>query len=219
MGKDGSEFFLRFVENLFPIHRSGAESLADALGVADAQRPVPVLDLAAGSGVWSIAIAKRSPHVRVTAVDWPAVIPVTKRVAAREGVLDRFRFVEGDLLEADVGTGYAIATAGHILHSEGEGRSRRLFEKTFAALAPGGSIAIAEILVDADRRGPLPALMFAVNMLVQTEHGGTFSLNEITAWLGEAGFVGLPRTCSGRHYCTDRCTCDLLFSFAGDLIH
>ena len=52
LGKDGSEFFLRFVENLFPIHRSGAESLADALGVADAQRPVPVLDLAAGSGVW-----------------------------------------------------------------------------------------------------------------------------------------------------------------------
>jgi hypothetical protein len=93
-----------------------------------------------------------------------AVIAITRKVATREGVVDRFRFVEGDLHEADFGTGYTIATAGHILHSEGEQRSRALLKKTFAALAPGGLIAIAEILVDPDRRGPLPALMFALNM-------------------------------------------------------
>jgi hypothetical protein len=49
--------------------------------------------------------------------------------------------------------------------------------------------AIAEILVDDDRAGPLPALLFAVNMLVHSEHGDTFSLREITSWLRDAGFV------------------------------
>jgi len=30
--------------------------------------------------------------------------------------------------------------------------------------------------------------MFAVNMLVHTEQGGTFSFDEISAWLRHAGF-------------------------------
>ena len=185
---DGSRFFLEFVEDIFPIHYPGAQSLATALNVAGAGGPISVLDLAAGSGVWSIALAKQSPHVRVTAVDWAAVIPVTKKVTTREGVADRYRFIEGDLLDADFGSGHAIATAGHIVHSEGEERSRALFKKTYDALAPSGTIAIAEILVDADRRGPAPALMFAINMLVHTDQGGTFSLGEITSWLEDAGF-------------------------------
>ena len=188
---DGARFFLGFVEDIFPIHFPGAQTLAAELDVAGADGPMSVLDLAAGSGVWSIALAKQSPHVRVTAVDWAAVIPVTKKVTTREGVAARYRFVEGDLLDADFGSGHAIATAGHILHSEGEERSRALFQKTFDALAPGGTIAIAEILVDADRRGPAPALMFAINMLVHTDQGGTFSLEEISAWLEDAGFASV----------------------------
>src|SRR5262245_23655832 len=132
--------------------------------------------------------ARAATHVRVTAVDWPGVIPITQKVTARFGVADRFRFVAGDLLEANVGSGHAIVTAGHILHSEGEARSRLLLEKAFDALAPGGTIAIAEILVDANRTAPLPALIFAVNMLVNSDQGDTFSLGEISGWLRDAGF-------------------------------
>jgi hypothetical protein len=84
--------------------------------------------------------------------------------------------------------GHAIATAGHIIHSEGEERSRRLFKKTFDALAPGGTLAIADILVDASRAAPLPALIFAVNMLVNSDHGDTLSFEEISEWLRDAGF-------------------------------
>jgi O-methyltransferase domain len=138
--------------------------------------------------VWSVALAQQSPQVRVTAVDWPGVIPVTQKVTARFGVADRFRFVAGDLLKANFGSGHVIATAGHILHSEGEERSRLLLRKTFDALAPKGTIAVAEILVDADRTAPLPALIFAVNMLVNSDQGDAFSLGEISGWLRDAGF-------------------------------
>jgi SAM-dependent methyltransferase len=186
--QDGVPFFLRFVEEIFPIHYPAAQRLGEALRVAKAAGPLSVLDIAAGSGVWSIALAQQSPHVRVTAVDWAGVIPITQKVTARHGVADRFLFVEGDLLEADFGSGHSIATAGHILHSEGEERSRLLLKKTFDALAPGGRMAIAEILVDANRTAPLPALMFAVNMLVNSDQGDTFSLGEINGWLRDAGF-------------------------------
>ena len=186
--RDGVPFFLKFVEQIFPIHYPAARRLAQALEVSKTPGSLSVLDLGAGSGVWSVALAQQSPHVRVTAVDWPGVVPVTRSVTVRLGLAERFRFVEGDLHEADFGRDHAIAVLGHILHSEGEKRSRRMLAKTFDALAPGGTVAIVEILVDSDRTAPLPALIFAVNMLVNTEHGDTFSLEEIDGWLRDAGF-------------------------------
>ena len=126
--------------------------------------------------------------MRVTAVDWAGMIPTTKRITEKFGVRDRFDFIEGDLSEANFGSGYDVATLGHILHSEGEQRSRQLLKKTFRALKSGGTIAIAEWLVNDDRTKPLPSLMFSVQMLVNTEKGDTFSFNEIKKWLEDAGF-------------------------------
>jgi ubiquinone/menaquinone biosynthesis C-methylase UbiE len=186
---DGGAYFREFVEDIFPMSYEAATALAEALGVEQATAPLSVLDLAAGSGVWSVALAEASPLVRVTAVDWPAVIPVTRRIAEKHGVLAQFHFVEGDLLAADFGAGHAVATLGHIIHSEGEARSRLLLQKTFAALAPGGTIVIAEFVPHEGRTGPAGALIFSVTMLVNTEAGDTYTFGEMAAWLTEAGFV------------------------------
>jgi ubiquinone/menaquinone biosynthesis C-methylase UbiE len=188
----GGEFFREFVEDLFPRGYPAARRLAEALEIEKADGPRKVLDLAAGSGVWSIALVESSPHVRATAVDWPEVLPVTRQVTQRRGVADRYRFVEGDLLEVDFGAGYHAAVLGHILHSEGEARSRRLLKKVFDALAPGGAICIAEMVPNQDRTGPAHALIFALNMLVHTDEGDTFTFGEMSRWLTETGFVN-PR--------------------------
>jgi SAM-dependent methyltransferase len=185
---EGTEFFSQLVETIIPMSYAGAQKLADHLKVANAKEQVRVIDLAAGSGIWGIAVAQKSPQVRVTAVDWAGMIPTTKRIAEKFGVRDRFNFIEGDLSEANFGSSYDIATLGHILHSEGEERSRHLLKKTFRALKSGGTIAIAEWLVNDERTKPLPSLMFSVQMLVNTEKGDTFSFNEIKNWLEDAGF-------------------------------
>jgi ubiquinone/menaquinone biosynthesis C-methylase UbiE len=184
----GTEFFSQLVENIIPMSYPPAQKLGDHLKLAKAKNEIRVLDLAAGSGIWGIALAEKSPRVRVTAVDWAGMIPTTKRITQKFGVGDRFVYVEGDILEVDFGNGYDIATLGHILHSEGADRSRQLLGKTFRALRSGGTIAIAEWLVNDDRTKPLPSLMFAVQMLVNTEKGDTFSFNEIKNWLADAGF-------------------------------
>jgi ubiquinone/menaquinone biosynthesis C-methylase UbiE len=176
------------VEDIIPMSYATAQTLADHLKLAKTKNKIRVLDLAAGSGIWGIVLAQNSRTVQVTAVDWAGMIPTTKRITRKFGVTDRFKFIEGDLLEADFGNGYDITTLGHILHSEGEERSRRLLMKTVAALRSGGIIAIAEWLVNDERTQPLPPLMFAVQMLVNTEKGDTFSFSEIKAWLEEAGF-------------------------------
>jgi ubiquinone/menaquinone biosynthesis C-methylase UbiE len=185
---EGTEFFSQLVENIIPMSYPSAQALAEHLKLSKAKSQTRVLDLAAGSGIWGIALAQNSPGVLVTAVDWAGMIPTTKRITEKFGMRKRFEFVEGDLLEADFGNGYDIATLGHILHSEGKERSRQLLKKTFRALKPGGTIAIAEWLVNDQRTEPVHSLMFAVQMLVNTEKGDTFSFNEIKSWLEEAGF-------------------------------
>ncbi len=194
---EGTEFFSQLVENIIPMSYPVAQKLGDHLKVAKTKNELRVLDLAAGSGIWGIALAQKSPRVRVAAVDWAGMIPTTKRITEKFGVGDRFEFIGGDLLETNFGNGYDIATLGHILHSEGEDRSRQLLKKTFRALKSGGTIAIAEWLVNDDRTEPLPSLMFAVQMLVNTEKGDTFSFHEIKSWLEDAGFrkvrkLGVP---------------------------
>src|SRR5881398_2710674 len=185
---EGTEFFSQLVENIIPMSYPPAQALGDHLRLVKTKNEIRVLDLAAGSGIWGIALAEKSPRVRVTAVDWAGMIPTTKRITQKFGVGDRFNYLEGDVLKANFGNGYDIATLGHILHSEGEERSRQLLKKTFSALKPGGIIAVAEWLVNDKRTEPTHSLMFAVQMLVNTEKGDTFSFNEIKNWLEEAGF-------------------------------
>lgn len=187
--KNGAEFFAEFVEAIFPLSYAAAKAFGEHLGVSRTKKPISVLDLAAGSGVWGIALAELSTQVRVTAVDWPKVLAITKKVAWRHGVANRLTGILGDLLTVPFGRNHQVATLGHILHSEGEARSRKLLKKTLDALAPGGTIAIMEFLVNKDRTDPLVGLLFAVNMLVNTEEGDTFSFEEISGWLRDVGFT------------------------------
>ena len=171
-----------------PLSLPAARALADALVSEAGGEAMRVLDVAAGSGVWGVALAQRSPRVRVTAVDWPRVLDVTLSVAESSGVRGQFETRAGDVFEIDLGKDYRAAVLGHILHSFGEKRNRALLAKVRQALAPGGTIAIAEFLVDEARAAKTNALIFAVNMLVNTEDGGTYSFSEIAGWLEEAGF-------------------------------
>lgn len=188
---EGAAFFQQFVEDIFPMSYPSARALAAGLDISQMDKQVSVLDLAAGSGVWGIALAQASPNVTVRAVDWEGVLPVTRRVAEKFGLASRFTFVAGDLLQADFGTGHQLAILGHILHSEGEQRSQLLLKKAYDALAPGGPVAIAEFLVNETRTGPMNGLIFAVNMLVNTAAGGTYSFGEIRGWLHEVGFTNV----------------------------
>ncbi len=183
----GAPFFAEFVEALFPIGYPAARMLAREVALPETG-PSRVLDIAAGSGVWGIAMAQRYPQAQITVVDWEGVIPVTKKVVARHGLAARFDYIPGDILEVDYGAGYDVALLGHILHSEGEARSRTLLRKVWQALSPGGIVAIQEWLVNEDRTGPPNGLIFAVNMLVNTEQGTTWSFGQINSWLNEAGF-------------------------------
>jgi len=187
----GAEYFETFVEALFSMNFAAATVLGRVLQLEKVSKPMRVLDIAAGSGVWGIALAQYSPQITVTAVDFERVLQTTQRCVERFHLTSQFTFVPGDALKADLGTGFDVVTFGHILHSEGAKKSRQLLQRAFQQLKPGGTIAIAEFLVNKDRTGPMSGLIFTINMLVHTDEGTTYSYEELKGWLEDIGYVNV----------------------------
>lgn len=184
---DRGEFFSKLVAGLFTMNAPGAQAAAKAM--VGQRSGLRILDIGAGSGVWGIAFAQRDPHTHVTVADYPKVLGIAKQFVARHGLADRFQYLAGNFREVDFGREqYDIAILGHICHSEGARNTRTLFQRIRRALKPGGRLLIAEFLVDEERRTETFPLLFAVNMLVNTEEGDTFSMSELRTWLEEAGF-------------------------------
>jgi len=155
---------------------------------ADAGRPWTVLDVAAGHGMFGIAIAQRNPNARIAALDWGNVLAVARENAAKAGVGDRFRTIAGSAFDVDWGTGYDLVLFPNFLHHFDEAGCETLL-RAHAALAPGGRVVIVEFVPDEDRQGPPEALSFSLVMLASTPAGDAYTFAAYRRMLEHTGFA------------------------------
>ena len=123
--------------------------------------------------------------------DLPEVIPLARCCLTHAGLNQRVRLAPGNYLVDPLPQGADLAWVSAIVHQNSRAQNRRLFTRTFRALRPDGRIAIRDILMDSTRTRPVAGALFAVNMLVGTEGGGTFTGNELRHDLESAGFVDI----------------------------
>jgi ubiquinone/menaquinone biosynthesis C-methylase UbiE len=194
------QFFPILIASLHVVHTPQAKRLADALGAGRSRHGLHVLDVACGSGVWSIALAQADPHARITAQDFPKVLETTRKYVEKSGVAKQYDYLPGDLKETNLGENrFELAVLGHIVHSEGEAASRDLFRRLHSALKPGGRVVILDMIPNDERTGPPFPLFFAINMLLNTTSGDTYTFSEYRQWLSEAGFGRLETADIGTH--------------------
>jgi ubiquinone/menaquinone biosynthesis C-methylase UbiE len=189
---EAERFFSMLTRTLHVQNRLPSQKLAQILGAGSKCRGLRVLDVGCGSGVWGIAIAEADGQARVTAQDLPKVLEQTRKYLERHGVAARYEFLPGDLHKVTFPAGkFDLGLLGHIVHGESEAGSRQLFKRLHAALKPGGRLAIIDMIPNDERSGPPFPLIFALNMLVHTDAGDTYTLAQYKDWLGEAGFAGV----------------------------
>lgn len=194
------QFFPILISSLHVVHTHQAKRLADALGAGQSRQGLHVLDVACGSGVWGIALAEADPQARVTAQDFPKVLEFTRKYVEKAGVAKRYDYLAGDLKTTNLGEDrFDVAVLGHIVHSEGEAASRDLFRRLRAALKPAGRLVILDMIPNDERTGPPFPLFFALNMLVNTTAGDTYTFGEYRRWLSEAGFGRVETADIGTH--------------------
>lgn len=148
-----------------------------------------VLDVGGASGTWTMAFLRACPAATATLFDLPQVIPLAQRRLADAGLAGVVRLVAGDFMTDPLPPGADLAWVSAIVHQNSREQNRQLFVKVLESLTPGGRIAIRDILMDPTRTRPVAGALFAVNMLVGTERGGTFTFDELRQDLEAVGFV------------------------------
>jgi ubiquinone/menaquinone biosynthesis C-methylase UbiE len=184
--------WVTFARAMAPLTKLSAEFIA---GHVSATGPLKVLDIAAGHGMYGIAIAQRNPRAEITAVDWAAVLEVAKQNAAKAGVSSRYTTKPGSAFDVDFGSGYDVVLLTNFLHHFDTETNQPLLRKVHAALNAGGKAVTLEFVPGEDRVSPPVAVRFALTMLVNTRQGDAYTFRELETMLRNAGF-----TASEQHF-------------------
>ncbi len=158
-----------------------------------------LLDIGGGSGTYTLAFLQASPEIRATLFDRPAVVEMARERLAEAGVLNRVTLVSGDFYKDELPGGHDLAFVSAIIHQNSPEQNLDLFRKIFRALIPGGRIVIRDHVMSPDRTRPRDGAVFAVNMLLGTSGGTTYTYEEIETGLAQAGFIRTRLLEAGEH--------------------
>ena len=176
-----------YARAMAPLFVLPAAGLAEQL--LEDPRPVRrVLDVAAGHGLFGIALATRRPEILCTALDQPEVFPALRSHAAAAGVGERVAELPGDAFTAAVGHGWDVVIVANFLHHFDPPTIVRLLGRLREAMADGGRLAIVEFVPNEDRVSPPAVAQFAMTMVATTRAGDAYTFPELAAMIAAAGY-------------------------------
>jgi 2-polyprenyl-3-methyl-5-hydroxy-6-metoxy-1,4-benzoquinol methylase len=177
--------WVEFARSMAPMMQMPADLIAKMFA---GSKPIKVLDISAGHGVYGIAFAKHNPGAKVVGLDWANVLEVAKENASKAGVADRYSTIAGSAFEVDFGTGYDVVLIPNFLHHFDAATNEKLLRKVHAALAPAGIAVTPEFIPNEDRISPPRDAMFSMQML-GTPAGDAYTFSELEKMFRNAGFA------------------------------
>ncbi|MEX0447828.1 class I SAM-dependent methyltransferase [Xenorhabdus sp. SGI246] len=180
--------WVEFARAMEPMMLLPSLLLAD---IADYQsnKPINVLDLAAGHGQFGIAMAQRNPNTHVTFLDWKDVLGVARENAQKAGVEERTSYIPGNAFTVDFGKNYDIILMTNFLHHFDKNDCVTIMKKAYNALNDNGRVLIFEIIDGKEKQAQKLAATFSMLMLATTPNGEVYNEKELKNISFEAGFV------------------------------
>jgi len=187
-------FFSELVKGLYVSNYPTAKKLAKVLEMGKSLKDQHILDVAGGSGVWSIALLETDKSSQATLLDFPTVISVAREYVDHHGLTDRYHFWPEDLEETEFPDAtFDMVILANICHALGPVATQRLLQSMGKTLKPGGRVVIVDFVPDDERAKAGWPLIFGVNMLISTPEGDVFTQAEYERWMREAGFTRFER--------------------------
>jgi SAM-dependent methyltransferase len=152
-----------------------------------------LLDLGGGPGTYAIHFCKANEQLQATIYDLKTTRPLAEKVVGQFGLSDRINFVGGNYLTDALPSSFDVVWLSHILHAEAPEDCQRLIRKAAAVLEPGGMLLVHDFVLENTMDGPLFPTLFALNMLVGTPAGQTYSESQIMTMLDLADFIEIQR--------------------------
>jgi SAM-dependent methyltransferase len=185
-GPRGDDALRAFIGAMHVVGAPQADAVVAAVDLAGVTR---ILDVGGASGTYAMAFLRRAPRLRATVFDLPPVIELARERLGREGFLDRVELAAGDFYGDELPGGHDLAWLSAIIHQNSPEENRQLYARIHRALVPGGRVVIRDHVMAPSRIAPRAGALFAVNMLVGTPGGGTYTFDEIRGDLEGAGFT------------------------------
>lgn len=186
---DDADKTRHFVLGMANRARGVAASLAATLDLSGRTR---LLDVGGGPGTYSTMLVVKTPGLRATVLDLPEVVAIARELIGAAGMADRIDLVAGDYRTAPFPGGSDVVLMSGILHRETPESCGALLRKAARALVPGGLLAVSDVFFEDERRVSPPfAALFALTMLLTSEHGAAHARTEMAAWMAKAGFTGV----------------------------
>ncbi len=162
------------------------EALAEALDLTGRRQ---LFDVGGGPGTYSCFLARKYPELRCIVFDLPPVMAVAEETIASFGLRGRVVTRAGDYFRDDFGEGNDVVLLSAVVHSMPPRRAKQLLRKAHDSLVAGGLVVVHENLINSNKTSPTSAVLFSLNMLVNTGQGRSYSGREVMAWMKETGFV------------------------------
>jgi SAM-dependent methyltransferase len=180
---DRERGYAKAVPWLGEMFQEAAQELVGRIGPARR-----ILDVGAGSGVWSLEMASRSPDARVTALDLPGVLPAFLDGARTRGLGDRVDTVAGDFHEVVPKGDFDRVVLANILHLEAPDAAARVLSRMAAAVAPGGELVVVDAFARGTREEDVALTLYAFGLAMRTVAGQVYEVDTIRSWSAAAGF-------------------------------
>lgn len=192
--RPAEESLRAFIGAMHVVSAPQAARLVASAGASGARR---LLDVGGGPGTYTMAFLAAEPSLEATLFDLPPVVEIARERLVRAGLGSRVTLVPGDFTRDELPAGHDLAWLSAILHQNSPAENDALYSRIFRALVPGGRLVIRDHVMGPERTTPRAGALFAVNMLVGTSGGGTYTFEEIRDGLERAGFVRVRLLRSG----------------------
>jgi SAM-dependent methyltransferase len=158
-----------------------------------------LLDVGGGPGTYATLLAEAYPALQVTVLDLPGVCAVARDLIDGTPAGTRIELQPGDATRGEYGQErYEAVLFSGELHQMAPDTVCRMLTAAQRALRPGGRVLICDMMLDATRTRPVFSALFSLQMLLTSQGGAVFAVDDCLAWVREAGFarvevVRLPR--------------------------
>jgi SAM-dependent methyltransferase len=174
-----------FIGAMDAIARDLAVEIAESFNASPFRR---LLDIGGGSGTYTVAFLNKNPGLTAVLFDLEPVVTIAEKRLRADGLIDRVHLTAGDFYRDELPAGCDLALLSAIIHQNNPLQNLDLFMKIFRALNPGGTLLIRDHIMNETRTDPPMGALFALNMLVVTPGGDTYSFAELKESLNQAGF-------------------------------
>lgn len=153
-----------------------------------------MLEVGAGLGGVTLAVADAFPNIEAVLADFPAVISIAQKVIDEAGLSDRISTIQADATVDSLGGPFDVAVMRAFIQVLGHEEAQQALNNIAHSLRAGGDIYVIGSVVSDSRLEPARAALFNVTFLNVYDGGQAYTQSEYRSWLEKAGFENFKIT-------------------------